>query len=438
MKVIIASDHMGFPLKQAVVDHLTSLGVTVTDAGPDTSEVSVDYPDFAQRVGKAVAAGEYERGVLICGTGLGMSIAANKIPGVRAALCHDVYTAHQSRAHNDANVLVMGAWVVTPQRAAGIVDEWLNTPFEGGRHVPRLAKLDAELVLAQTRHGRQTPLADPAPFPFGLALSPQPTSFGPLLFAGRLAEGLRAAADLGFSVVELSLRSAEDVEPEALAALLSQNGLSLAAIATGQSCIHDSLCLCHPRPEVRQAAIERLKSIIQLAAQFKAAVIIGGIRGRLSGTAAEQDEQRVAAMAAIGECARFAAFHNVTLLIEPINRYETNFINSAAEGLALLDEIGEPSAKLLLDTFHMNIEEADIARTLEEVGDRLGYLHVADSNRQAPGQGHIDFWSVLQTLTRIGYQGSVTAEILPIPDDLTAAQRAGDFLTSFSRLPKGR
>jgi RpiB/LacA/LacB family sugar-phosphate isomerase len=430
MKIIVASDHVGFPLKQVVVDHLASLGVAVTDAGPDTPEVSVDYPDFAQLVGQAVAAGEYDRGVLVCGTGLGMSIAANRIPGVRAALCHDVFTAHQSRAHNDANILVMGVGVVTPQRAPGIVNEWLNTRFEEGRHVPRLVKLDAGYPPVQAERGSQVQALTPLSFRFGIAISPRPSRFGPLLFAGQLAEGLRMAAESGFSLVELSLRSVEDIQAETLAAMLSQHALSLAAIATGQSCIHDSLCLCDSRPEVREATVKRLKSIIQLAANFKAAAIIGGIRGRLSGTAAEQDQQRAAAVEAIRECARFAAAHDVMLLVEPINRYETNFINSSGDGLALLDEIGESSAKLLLDTFHMNIEEASITGALQEAGDRLGYVHVADSNRQAPGQGHINFLSVLQTLAKIGYEGPVTAEILPVPDDVTATQQAGSFLTS--------
>lgn len=440
LKIIVAADHAGYPLKKAVVDYLTSIGLAVTDAGPDSPDIPVDYPDFAQRVGRAVASGEYERGVLICGTGLGMSIAANKIPGVRATLCHDVYTAQQSRAHNDANVLAMGAWVVTPQRAVGIVDEWLKTEFEGGRHVPRLEKLDLAFASANTNPGLAAEMSAVAPFRFGVALSPQPTSFAPVLFAGRLAEGLRAAAEAGFSVVELSLRSAEAIQVETLSAMLKQNGLSLTAIATGQACLHDSLCLSDPASEVRQAAVERLKSMIRLAAHFDAAVIVGGIRGHLSGTALEQARQRAAAVEGIRECARFAASHGVTLLIEPINRYETNFVNTAAEGLALLDKIGEsfdcaqgkPSAGLLLDTFHMNIEEADITAALSQAGRRLGYLHVADSNRRAPGQGHLDFPAVLRTLSDIGYTGVVTAEILPVPDDATAVRQAGDYLTSLS------
>jgi sugar phosphate isomerase/epimerase len=206
--------------------------------------------------------------------------------------------------------------------------------------------------------------------------------------------------------------------------MLSEHNLLLVAIATGQSCIHESLCLCDPSPQIREATVERLKSIIRLASKFHAAVVIGGIRGRLSGTAAERGRQRAGAVEAIRECARFAAEHQVRLLIEPINRYETNFINSSAQGLALLDEVGDPELKLLLDTFHMNIEEPDINVALQMAGNHLGYVHVADSN--------IDFLSVLHTLAEIGYEGPVTAEILPVPDDMTAMQQAGRFLKSLS------
>ena len=270
------------------------------------------------------------------------------------------------------------------------------------------------------------------PFRFGVALSPEPTSFAPLLFAGRLEEGVRAAAQSGFHAVELSLRRPEAVQFDGLATLLNDNGLSLSAIATAQSCLHDALCLSDVRTDVRAVAVERLKGMIQLTARFDARVIINGIQGRLLGTADEQHSRRAGAVEAIGACARFAAHHGVTLLIEPINRYETNFVNTVAEGLALADEIGETSVKLLPDTFHMNIEEADMSASLRAAGDRLGYFHVADSNRHAPGQGHIDFPNLLQTLAQIGYRGYVTAEILPLPDDSTAMQRAGEFLNQLT------
>ncbi|MHB1517165.1 MAG: TIM barrel protein [Acidimicrobiales bacterium] len=263
----------------------------------------------------------------------------------------------------------------------------------------------------------------------GLAISPRPSGFAPLLFAGALDKGLKAAAQLEFAVVELSLRTPGDVEPEQLASMLSENRLSLSAIATGQACLFDTLCLASPDPDVRGAAAGRLSGAIELAARFQAAVIVGGIRGRLVGSHSEQAGQRAGAVAEMRDCAHLAAGLGVTLLLEPINRYETNFVNTAAEGLALLTEIGEPSMKLLLDTFHMNIEERNLADTVRSAGDRLGYVHIADSNRRAPGQGHLNFAEVIDALDQIAYRGLLVAEVMPIPDDLGAAQLTAEFWT---------
>ena len=261
----------------------------------------------------------------------------------------------------------------------------------------------------------------------GIAISLCPTEFAPLLFAGQLEEGLRVAGELGFDLVELSLRSPEDVDAEALRASLNRAGISLSAIATGQSCLFDSLCLSAADPGVRAATVTRLEAHIQLAESFGASVILGGIRGRLTGTPAERSAQRVGAVESIQECARLASSLGVTLLIEPINRYETNFINTAVDALSLLDEVDDPSLKVLLDTFHMNIEEAAMTDALKLAGDRLGYVHFADSNRLAPGQGHVDFVAVLETLEELGYRGVVAAEILPLPNDVTAARQTAEF-----------
>jgi ribose 5-phosphate isomerase B len=139
-RIILGADHAGFPLKEAVKPLLAEMGFEVVDAGTD-SEKSVDYPDFAARVAEAVAAGLYPRGILICGSGVGMSIAANRFPGVRAALCLDEETARLSRMHNDANVLVLAGRKTDAAKAAGIIRVWLTTPFDGGRHQGRLDKI---------------------------------------------------------------------------------------------------------------------------------------------------------------------------------------------------------------------------------------------------------------------------------------------------------
>ena len=135
-KIIIGSDHAGFAMKEA----LKGIFGGMTDIGTD-SDTSVDYPDFGARVAQAVSSGEFDRGILICGSGVGMSIVANKFPGVRAALCTDVETARLSRMHNNANVLVLAGRRTDVESAVAIADVWLTTPFEGGRHEQRLNKI---------------------------------------------------------------------------------------------------------------------------------------------------------------------------------------------------------------------------------------------------------------------------------------------------------
>lgn len=142
MRVAIGSDHAGFALKEDLKAFLEDEGHEVLDEGTDSSE-PVDYPVFCARVARAVVGGEADRGIVLGGSGQGEQIAANKVHGIRAALCNDLYTARLSREHNDANVLGMGARVVAPTLAREIVRVWLTTPFEGGRHVARLEQIGA-------------------------------------------------------------------------------------------------------------------------------------------------------------------------------------------------------------------------------------------------------------------------------------------------------
>ena len=134
----IGSDHGGYPLKEEIKKHLDEIGVAYKDFGTNTPD-SCDYPIYAEAVARAVVSGEVEKGILICGTGIGISIAANKVKGIRAALCGDCYSAEYTRRHNDANVLTMGARVTGGGLACKIVDTFLTTEFEGGRHARRVA-----------------------------------------------------------------------------------------------------------------------------------------------------------------------------------------------------------------------------------------------------------------------------------------------------------
>lgn len=140
MTVALASDHVGLPLKRAIIAHLEERGVAYRDFGTD-SDARCDYPQFALPAAKAVADGEYTCGILCCGTGIGMSIAANKVAGIRCTACSDGYSAALSRAHNNANMLALGSRVVGTGLALQIVDLFLDTPYEGGRHARRLEQI---------------------------------------------------------------------------------------------------------------------------------------------------------------------------------------------------------------------------------------------------------------------------------------------------------
>lgn len=140
-QIIIGSDHAAFELKEKIKDLLTGLGYEVEDAGA-YSTASVNYADFGKKVAKAVSDGTFGRGILLCGTGIGMSMQANRFKGVRAALCSDIFSARMSRQHNDANILVMGGRMVGDILAFELVREWLVTSFEGGRHLDRIRSLD--------------------------------------------------------------------------------------------------------------------------------------------------------------------------------------------------------------------------------------------------------------------------------------------------------
>ena len=150
--IIIGCDHAAYPLKEKVKIHLIHKGIDVVDVGTD-NEKSVDYSEFGATVASQVSTEKFDRGILLCGTGLGMSMVANKYPHVRAALCNDLFSAIMSRRHNDANILVMGGRVIGEALAAEIVNSWLETPFEGGRHQARIDNFESFERIEQRRGG---------------------------------------------------------------------------------------------------------------------------------------------------------------------------------------------------------------------------------------------------------------------------------------------
>lgn len=141
MKIVVGSDHAAYELKEAIKEKLIGEGREVIDVGCDSTE-SVDYPKYGHAVGRAVASGDAERGIAVCGSGIGISIACNKVPGIRAALCTSVEMAEMCRRHNNANVVCMGARMISKELAFDIIDKWMTTDFEGGKHLRRINELE--------------------------------------------------------------------------------------------------------------------------------------------------------------------------------------------------------------------------------------------------------------------------------------------------------
>lgn len=160
MRIAVGADHAGFSMKQALADHLRGRGLDVIDCGADSTE-PVDYPDFGAAVGRAVAEGRADLGLCVCGTGIGIAMAANKIAGVRAAVAHDATSARLARRHNDANVLCLGERLVGSEVARESLDAWLDADFEAGRHTARVAKIDALAASGSAIGGPGGPVGQP-------------------------------------------------------------------------------------------------------------------------------------------------------------------------------------------------------------------------------------------------------------------------------------
>jgi sugar phosphate isomerase/epimerase len=245
---------------------------------------------------------------------------------------------------------------------------------------------------------------------------------GPFVFSTSLAEGCARAAALGFDGVEIFPRSADEVNAKELKQLLQKHGLKLAAMGTGAGWVAHQLRLTDPDANLRARARGFVAGIVDLAGSFGAPAILGSMQGR-SDAAVTRDEAFAFLREALEQLGPRAHAQGVPLLLEPLNRYETNLVRSVAEGLELLQPLKTRNVKLLVDLFHANIEESSIGGALRLAGDQLGHVHFADSNRQAIGYGHTDMTDVSGALAEIGFGGYVSAEILPLPDPETAAEQ---------------
>lgn len=259
----------------------------------------------------------------------------------------------------------------------------------------------------------------------GIVLSTQAAKFSALAYKGQLAENAAKISRLGFDGIELAIRDPQLVNLSEIKSLLKELDLTVPAIGTGQAFGEEGLSFVNADESIRRGAIERIKSHMHLAESLESMVIIGLIRGFKEKDISEQQTENWL-VEALRECAQ--ENENVKLIIEPINRYESDLICTVREGMELMEKVEYQNVGLLLDSFHMNIEEPSIYESINIAKDRLYHFHIADSNRWYPGAGHIDFPKIIDTLNEIDYQGFVSAEILPYPDPDVAAQKTVEFM----------
>jgi sugar phosphate isomerase/epimerase len=265
----------------------------------------------------------------------------------------------------------------------------------------------------------------------GIVLSTHAAQFQAVAFKGDFETNVAKIARLGYDGVELAIRDPNLVDADELLRVVSAHGLEVPAIGTGQAWGEEALSFTDPDPVVRQAATQRVRDHAPLAARFDAAIIIGLLRGIVR-PGVDHDQAMDWLVEALQTCSAAAAPYGVRLALEPINRYETTLINTVTEGLALVERVGTGNLGLLLDTFHMNIEEPSIEDSIRTCGDRIFHFHVADSNRWYPGAGHLDFHRILETLFATGYEGYVSGEFMPQPDAGTSAREAIAYLHNIS------
>jgi 5-keto-L-gluconate epimerase len=267
----------------------------------------------------------------------------------------------------------------------------------------------------------------------GVVICGPDVPYGPLaLLSGSFEEKVAKAAKIGCDGVELMVRNPAQLAWEEVKNTLRDAGLAVSQVVTGELYGSDRLCLVHRDGELVQRTEERLRQVIDLASYLSsdsqwAMINLGRVRGRLDLLDEIADRWKVA-VERIQSLAEYAAERNVRIALEPLNRYECDFILNVEEGLRFLDDAGCQNLGLMLDLFHMNIEESNIPDALCHAGNRLWHVHIADSNRRYPGSGHLDFIQPFAALKSMGYAGFVSAELLPWPDPDTAAVKTMEFL----------
>jgi len=255
-----------------------------------------------------------------------------------------------------------------------------------------------------------------------ITATPSASRFAPIVLRGDVSDAFAVASDLGYDGVELHLRYPADVDAKAVKRLMQRYGLGVPTLGTGMAAGEDGLTFANPDADIRRRAVERIAQHIALAAQIGSAVTIGLIWGRVTNDPAQRSERLALANDSLAQCSRMAEKEGVTLFFEALNRYESDYPVTLEQAADVVSTLGASNVRLLADTYHMNIEETDMAASLRHVAPMLGHIHLVDSNRRAPGHGHCDLRGVVQTLSAVGFTGYLSFEVLALPSPLEAAR----------------
>lgn len=267
---------------------------------------------------------------------------------------------------------------------------------------------------------------------YSIAIAASAPESYPAIYKGDMRESIRKAREYGYSGIEWHLRKSDPAETEEIGRYCEAVQMAVSAIGTGMGCVFDGLTLAHADQEVRVRAVERLKEFIDMARVLNSLVIIGSMKGKLP---PGEEKQKYLGYLSDGlkEVMDYAEKRETGVVLEVINRYETNLLTTIDQMQEYVQSIGSQRLKMHIDTFHMNIEEADMEESIEKCGEMLGHVHFADSNRWYPGAGHIDFCAVVNALKKIGYQGDIGIECMPFPEPDVAAKKAIEYLLSVEK-----
>ncbi|MDG5789041.1 sugar phosphate isomerase/epimerase [Evansella sp. AB-P1] len=252
----------------------------------------------------------------------------------------------------------------------------------------------------------------------------------PFVLRGDYIEMIKDAAKIGYDAVELHLSDPNDINIPEIKKVCKELDISISSIGTGLAYVREGLSLTSNDMSVQKEAVNRMKDFIQLGKELECVVIIGLIKGLIKDN--ESYESYVSSLNNnLRECLQIAEMSGVTLVIEAVNRYEGDFLNTISECVDYIEQFNSEYLKVHIDTFHMNIEEDDIGKSIIQAGNRIGHVHIADSNRQYPGQAHYNFEETINALKKIDYKGALSAECLSLPTPEIAARETYNYIRNF-------